>query len=56
MREFSELKNRANKNSVGVTLKMIGKFWSVLLDKENGRILLEQEPYPRVRGTQGMAF
>lgn len=40
-------------NSVVVILKMIGKFWGVLLDKENGRILLE---LTRVRGIQGMAF
>lgn len=43
-------------NSVGVKLEMTGKFWGVSLDKENGRILLEQEPYPRVRGIQEMAF
>lgn len=49
MKEFSELKSRANMNIVGVALEMIGKFWGVLLDKENGRILLEQEPYLRVK-------
>lgn len=50
------MKNRAHVNCVGVKVELIGKLWGVLLDKDNKRILLEQEPYPRVGVIKGMAF